>query len=86
MAVCSPTASQDNGLTNGISSLLPAGAFITHLAECGFKRYGSVTTTEDFEIHNLDLTSLNLDVGILTPFVISKRLSGYRIVNSEQFT
>jgi hypothetical protein len=33
----------------------------------------------------LDLTSLNLDVGILTPFVISKRLSGYKTVNSEQF-
>lgn len=64
----------------------PPGAFITHLAKCGFKRYGVVTTTEDFEIHNLDLTSLNLDVGILTPFVISKRLSGYKTVNSEQFT
>jgi hypothetical protein len=62
----------------------PPGAFITHLMKCGFKRYGPVNTVDDFEVHNLDLTSLQLDVGILVPFVISKRLSGYQIINSEQ--
>ena len=64
----------------------PPGTFIGHLTKCGFKRYGSVNTTSDFEIYNLNLTSLNLDVGILTPFVVSKRLSGYKIVNSEQLS
>jgi len=64
----------------------PPGTFIGHLTKCGFKRYGLVNTTNDFEIQNLDLTSLNLDVGILIPFVLSRRLSGYKIVNSEQLS
>ncbi|HVQ36357.1 MAG TPA: hypothetical protein VMS31_02415 [Pyrinomonadaceae bacterium] len=64
----------------------PPGTFIADLTKCGFKRYGLVNTTNDFEIQNLDLTSLNLDVGILIPFVISRRLSGYKIVNSEQLS
>lgn len=62
----------------------PPGAFITHLMKCGFRRHGPINTIDDFEIHNLDLTSLNLDVGILVPFLISKRLSGHRLVSSEQ--
>ena len=62
----------------------PPGAFVAHLIKSGFRRHGPVTTVDDLEIHNLDLTSLNLDVGILVPFVISKRLSAFKIVNSEQ--
>jgi hypothetical protein len=64
----------------------PPGTFISHLTKCGFKRYGLVNTTNDFEIQNLDLRALKLDVGILIPFVIPKRLSGYKLVNSEQLS
>jgi hypothetical protein len=64
----------------------PPGAFITYLMKSGFKRYGPVNTEGDFEIHNLDLTSLNLDVGILVPFVISKRLSAYKTVNQDRIS
>jgi AAA+ ATPase superfamily predicted ATPase len=62
----------------------PPGAFITQLIKSGFRRHGPVTTGEEFEIHNLDLTSLNLDVGVLVPFLLSKRLSGHPIIKSEQ--
>ena len=62
----------------------PPGAFITHLTKVGFRRHGPVASVDDFEIHNLDLTSLNLDVGILVPFLVSKRLSGHPIVKQEQ--
>ncbi|MDX6290710.1 MAG: hypothetical protein QOH42_2509, partial [Blastocatellia bacterium] len=68
---------------NNVTGFQPPGTFITHLMKAGFKRYGPVTTIDDFELHNLDLTSLNLDVGILVPFVISKRLSGHKIVDTE---
>jgi CHAT domain-containing protein len=61
----------------------PPGAFITHLMKNGFKRYGPVNTVDDFDIYNLDLTSLQLDVGILVPFVIAKRLSAYSLINPE---
>ena len=59
---------------------------IGYMTKCGFKRYGPVNTIDDFEVSNLDLTSLNLDVGIQTPFLVSKRLSGYKIVDSEQLS
>lgn len=62
----------------------PPGAFITHLMKCGFKRYGPINTVDEFEVHNLDLTSLNLDVGVVVPFFIPKRLSGHKVVDSEE--
>jgi len=67
-------------MTTSQLGMQPPGAFITHLTKSGFKRYGPVTTGDEFEIHHLDLTSLNLDVGMLVPFLISKRLSGHSIV------
>lgn len=66
------------------SQFQPPGAFITHLIKSGFRRHGPVVTVDDFEIHYLDLTSLKLDVGILVPFLISKRLSGHTIIKPEQ--
>jgi hypothetical protein len=62
----------------------PPGAFITHLTKCGFKRYGPVISGDEFEIHNLDLASLNLDVHMLVPLLTSKRLSGHPIVKPDQ--
>jgi CHAT domain-containing protein len=71
-------------VASNLKTFTPPGAFVTHLIKNGFKRYGPVETVGDFEIHNLDLTSLKLDVGILTPFLIWKPLSGHGVVQSEQ--
>lgn len=66
------------------SGFIPPGTFISHLQQkCGFKKHGPVTNFNDFEIHNLDLTSLKLDVGLLTPLLVSKQLANRAIVTSE---
>src|SRR5687767_1077934 len=70
-------------MTTSQLGMQPPGAFITHLIKSGFKRYGPPATADEFEIHNLDLTSLNLNVGMLVPCLISKRLSGHPIVRPE---
>jgi hypothetical protein len=51
---------------------------------CGFKRNGPVGGSDDFEIHNLDLTALKLNVTWFNPFMISKRLSGHKVVTADQ--
>lgn len=65
---------------------LAPGAFITQLMKSGFKRHGPVTSDEDFETHHLDLTSLKLDVGVLAPFLIPKKLAGHSIIKAEQLS
>lgn len=51
------------------------GNFIAHLNKCGFRRRRPVITTDDFEIHPLDLTPLKLNVTHFVPFLIPKRLA-----------
>jgi len=60
------------------------GAFITHLAKVGFKKNRPLTSDDEFEIHSLDLTPLKLDTTFFTPFLTSKRLSGQKVVTSDQ--
>lgn len=62
------------------------GSFIKHLMSCGFKRHGPPRGSDDFEIHDLDLTALKLNLTWFNPFIISKRLSGHRVVTAEQIT
>jgi hypothetical protein len=67
-----------------ITEYLPPGAFVKFLTETGLKRIGPVQTAGDFEIHYLDLTSFKLMAGHRVPFVISKRLSGHKVVDSSE--
>ncbi|HET9532830.1 MAG TPA: ATP-binding protein [Blastocatellia bacterium] len=62
----------------------PPGTFITHLIKNGFKRHGPVITRDEFEIHNLDLTSLKLNVPHMLPFVVAKRFSSHETVTFDQ--
>ncbi|MDT5062664.1 MAG: hypothetical protein QOH63_3123 [Acidobacteriota bacterium] len=65
------------------SGFIPPGTFISHLQKCGFKKHGPVTNVNDFEVHNLDLTSLKLDMGLLTPLLTSKQLASRAVVTSD---
>jgi hypothetical protein len=49
--------------------------FIQHLIEHGFSRHRPVSRFEDYEVHELDLTLLKLNVSFLTPFIIPKHLT-----------
>ena len=60
------------------------GAFVSHLAKVGYKKQRPPTTDDEFEIHWLDITPLKLNASFFTPFLISKRLSGFKTVNSDQ--
>jgi hypothetical protein len=60
------------------------GAFVSHLAKIGYKKQRPATTDDEFEIHWLDITPLKLNTSFFTPLLISKRLSGFKTVNSDQ--
>jgi Cdc6-like AAA superfamily ATPase len=63
----------------------PPGAFIRHLAEKrSFQRNRAVQSTDLFEIHSLDLSSLKLNVGSFIPFVVARQLSAHKVVRREQ--
>lgn len=62
----------------------PPSAFVKFLADTGLRRGRGVETAGDFEVHYLDLTSLKLMAGRYVPFVIPKRLSGHKVVTSEE--
>jgi AAA+ ATPase superfamily predicted ATPase len=70
--------------TEAIVEFQPPGAFVKFLTETGLRRIGPVETAGDFEIYYLDLTSLKLMAGHRVPFVISKRLSGHKSVDSNE--
>lgn len=60
------------------------GAFVSHLTKIGFKKNRPPTTDDEFEVHWRDITPLKLNTSFFTPFLISKRLSGFKTVTSEQ--
>jgi hypothetical protein len=62
----------------------PPGAFVSHLAKVGYKKQRPPTTDDEFEIHWLDITPLKLNASFFTPFLISKRLSGFKTVTADQ--
>jgi hypothetical protein len=50
----------------------------------GYKKQRPPTTDDEFEIHWLDITPLKLNASFFTPFLISKRLSGFKTVTADQ--
>ena len=54
------------------------------IAESGFKRHRQVEDRGDYEVHFLDLTGLKLLAGAFVPFIVPKRLSGYRSLSLEE--
>jgi hypothetical protein len=70
--------------TEMIAEFQPPGAFVKLLTETGLKRIGPVEIVGDFETYYLDLTSFKLMAGHRVPFVISKRLSGHKTVDSDE--
>jgi hypothetical protein len=66
------------------SRFLAPGAFLKHLNSEGLPSHKAPLRTEDFEIFSVDLTSLKIDGGIFTEFIVPLELSGYKSVAAEQ--
>lgn len=65
-----------NGSMSTDQSAQTPKAFIQHLIHEGFLRHRIPNTFDDFEVHELDLTPLKLNVSIFVPFIVPKQLAG----------
>lgn len=70
--------------TNSSKEFRPPGAFIKHLEQFGLMRHRGVTEDSAFETHYVDLTPMKLNVGVFSPFLVPKALSGHAAVQVEQ--
>jgi hypothetical protein len=71
-------------LRNATKEFWPPVNFIRQLEDkYGFKRHGSSEVIGNFEVQRVDLTPLQLNVSVSTPFVVDPRLSGHKSVSIE---
>ncbi len=63
----------------------PPGAFIKHLASrLGITKRRTDASSEDWDIHTLDLSVLKLNVGFYTQFIVPHRFSAYKNIPASQ--
>ncbi len=66
-------------------SFMPPGAFITHLSDVlGFQKRRPVQSSNGFDTHYLDLTSLKLDLGPFVPHITCQQLGAKPIVSEDE--
>jgi len=63
-----------------------SGTFIQHLINQGFSRHRPVAHFDDFEVSELDLTRLKLNVGWFVPFIVPRHLASADDITSTQIS